>query len=175
MNADNHFPENVQLRFAGPNDKRKIFDWAVHSNLSGEIFNTDHPAPSWEEFDEDYASYYFDGTQPLSGRCFIIVFQGEDIGQINYNSIDMHSHSTEIDIWLADRRYTCRGLGTQAILLLCQYLKKELNIRTIYMAPSAKNIYAVRAYRKAGFMDADEIPEWFRPDYPDVVMLRKML
>src|SRR5690606_17099975 len=111
--------ERISLKPAAPSDKKKIFDWLTNSNLTAKMLGMpnfpDNPVPSWEEFDSDYLGYYFDGTQPLSGQCFIIIHNGQEIGQINYNAIDARDRSTELDIWLADKQFTGQGLGTEAI------------------------------------------------------------
>lgn len=73
----------------------------------------------------DYLDYYFNGSKPWAGRCFIILYNDEEIGQINYNEIDAAAKSTEIYIWLADRKFTHHGFGPEAIKLLCAYLKQN--------------------------------------------------
>lgn len=133
------------------------------------------PIPSWDDFNKDYHDYYFDGSEPLNGRCFIIVVDGEEIGQINYNEIDTASKSTEIDIWLADREFTGKGFGTEAIGMLCEYLAQAFECEKIYIAPSIRNKNAVKSYTKAGFVETDVFPDYFVPDYKDtVVMVKEM-
>lgn len=169
----------VTLRPASMQDKRNIYNWLAHSNLTAEMLGPplfpDAPSPTWEEFDQDYLDYYFDGSQPFSGRCFIILHNQEEIGQINYNEIDTQSNSTEIDIWLSDRKFTGMGLGTEAIILLCDYLHKELKCKTIIIAPSKRNSNAIKAYKKAGFVVSDWLPEDFTPDYHDAVVMVKVM
>lgn len=47
-------------------DKKKIFKWLAHSNLTSDMFGPpnfpDIQIPTWEEFDNDYLDYYFDGS-----------------------------------------------------------------------------------------------------------------
>jgi len=169
--------KRVTLRPATYQDKEKIFQWLAHSNLTSEMLGPpkfpEAPIPTWEEFDTDYVSHYFDNTQPLKGRCFVIEHNGEEIGQINYNEIDEVTKSTEIDIWLADKCFTGKGLGTEAIQILCEYLVKTFDCQTIYIAPSKRNGNAIRAYKKAGFLETTVIPEGFVPDYSDTIVLVK--
>ncbi len=154
-----------------------MYDWLAHSNLTGEMLGPpnfpDVPVPTWAEFDEDYSDHYFDGSQPLEGRCFILVHHGQEIGQINYNKIDTHSKSTELDIWLADRKFAGKGLGTEALKMLCDHLGKSLDCRTVYIAPSRRNPNAIKAYKKAGFTETADLPDHFVPDYDDTVVLTK--
>jgi len=167
----------LTLRPATLQDKTKIFNWLTSSSLTSEMLGKpnfpDNPIPTWEEFDSDYVDYYFDNSQPLSGRCFILEHMGQEVGQINYNKIDVKTKSTEIDIWLADRQFTGKGLGTEAIRVLCQYLYKSLGCTTIYVAPSKRNQKAIKSYKKAGFSETDILPDGFIPDYDDTVLMVK--
>jgi len=169
--------ERLTLKPATLQDKEKVYKWLAHSNLTSEMLGApnfpDAPIPTWEEFDEDYLDHYFDNSQPLKGQCYILIHNGEEIGQINHNEIDTDSKSTEFDIWLADRKFTGKGFGTTAIKMLCEYLHKSFDCQIIYIAPSRRNIGAVKAYQKAGFVETQNLPDGFVPDYHDTVVLVK--
>ncbi len=169
----------ITLRPAAIEDKEKIFRWLAHSNLTKEMLGPpkfpENPIPSWEAFVNDYANYYFDGSQPLLGRCFIIMHHNQEVGQINYNELDEEDQSTEIDIWLADKKYTGKGLGTAALQLLCRYLHQTYNCRKIYIAPSRRNRTAIKSYTKVGFTETNNPPGYFVPDYSDTVVMVKYM
>ena len=165
------------IRPATLQDKRKVYNWLAHSNLTSEMLGppdfTDAPIPTWEEFNQDYVDHYFDSSEPLKGHCFVLIYNGQEIGQINYNEISLETGSTEIDIWLADRKYTGKGLGTEAIIWLCDYLNDKFGCRIIYIAPSKRNAIAIKSYQKAGFTVTNEVYKNFVPDYHDTVVLKK--
>lgn len=165
----------LTLKPASLEDKRKVYHWLAHSNLTGEMFGppnfSGYSVPTWDEFNKDYLDHFFDGSQPLKGQSFIIIHNEQPIGHINYNAVDTTSKSTEIDIWLADRAYTGQGFGTEAIKILCNYLYNHLNCETIYIAPSRRNTNALKAYKKAGFIETSTLPVNFLPDYDDTVLL----
>ena len=48
----------------------------------------DHPIPTWEEFCDDYKAYFFDGSAPELGCCYVILVGGEPVGQVNNNGIE---------------------------------------------------------------------------------------
>jgi len=158
-------------------DKEKIFYWLTQSNLTSEMIGPpnfpDAPIPTWDEFDSDYKDYYFDNSQPLKGQSFIVIHKGKEIGQINYNEIDPITNSTEMDIWLADQKYTGQGFGTEAIKMLCNYLSKSFSCKTFYIAPSRRNTHAIKSYKKAGFVETEIFPEGFVADYDDTVLMVK--
>jgi RimJ/RimL family protein N-acetyltransferase len=168
----------LTIRPATLPDKKKIFNWLANSDLTSEMLGppnfSDNPIPTWDEFDKDYLDYFFDGSQPMKGRCFVLQHNGQEIGQINYNEIDTNTKSTEIDIWLSERQFTGKGLGTEAIKALCNYLDKSFDCKTIYIAPSKRNSIAIKSYKKAGFMETDQLPMNFIADYNDTIVLMKI-
>jgi len=174
---NDYLKKKLTLRPATLEDKTRIFNWLTNSNLTKEMLGPpnfpDAPIPSWEEFTADYVDHYFDGSQPLLGRCFIIEYNNQEIGQINYNNIDRIEKSTEIDIWLADSRYAGQGLGTEGIIVFCDYLRENLGCEKIYIAPSGRNASAIKSYKKAGFFETRNLPENFIPDYSDTIVLMK--
>ena len=135
---------------------------------------SDQMPPTWEEFIEDYKEFYFDDTKPKAGRSFIILLEEDPIGQINYNEIYFDG-STEIDIWMSSSQFTGLGYGTTAIGLLCEILKEKFECDEVFIAPSLRNIRAIKSYRKSGFQPWSYPPAWFVPDYDDAYLMRKLL
>lgn len=169
----------VNLRPATLDDRQQIFDWLTNSDITklmmGPPTYPDSKIPTWEEFNNDYREYFFDSSQPLMGRCFVIEVNSEPIGQINHDKIYQTDHSTELDIWLKSSKYLNKGYGTDAIVTLCNYLAKYFDCKKFIISPSKRNTSAIRAYEKAGFKITYEIHEGFFPDYHDtVVMIRKV-
>ena len=170
---------SISIRPAKMVDKEKTYQWLAHSNLTSEMLGppnfSEITIPTYEEFIEDYVEHYFEEINSKKGQCFIIQLENEEIGQINYNEITNNPISTEIDIWLADKKYTGKGYGVIAIQLLSEHLKKFFNCESLYIAPSIRNISAIKAYSKAGFMKTKKIPKWFDPDYTDSYLMVKKL
>jgi diamine N-acetyltransferase len=132
----------------------------------------DHPIPSYEEFLDDYAPHFFDGSKPRSGQSFIIYVNGTRCGQINFDTDPRLPDIAELDIWLVAKKFTGKGIGSDAIETLSRYLLNELNFEALIIAPSRRNIRAIKAYQKAGFVFTDEVTTP-APDYTDSVTLIK--
>src|SRR5690348_8303951 len=96
----------VILRPAGPEDRRLIYEWLAHSDVSHTMLGPptfpERPVPTWEEFQADYAAHFFDDSAPELGRCFLILARGEPVGQVSYNDIWVREgrRQTELDIWM---------------------------------------------------------------------------
>ncbi len=160
-------------------NRRTIFNWMTKSDIATQMFGLptfpEMEAPDWEAFQEDYTTNYFTDESPLKGRCFLIKKGRKQIGQINYNPIDMTQKLVELDIWLAESLYTRKGYGTEAIQLLGNYLHQFFNCELLFLQPSARNPKAIKAYQKIGFIVQKKIPFGMETDYFDSVYMIKRL
>ena len=86
-----------------------------------------------------------------------------------------YSLTYSMDIVIGDKNYWNKGLGTQAMLLLTDYLFTEKNADILYIAPQTWNTRAVRTYEKAGFKQVKIIKEMELHDdeYRDGVLMVK--
>lgn len=131
-----------------------FFDWATQSDATpywyGELQGDQ--VPSFKEFCKDWKKFYFNGSAPEKGRCFVILIDDTAIGQINYNEIDRKNNSVELDILIAEDKYKNKGYGTDALQTLSKYLFLAMDIQKCWIDVVDKNPRAIRAYQKAGFL-----------------------
>lgn len=176
--------KNFFLRPSTPEDKQMIYEWLAHSDVTASMIGPptfpDQQIPGWDEFLADYQDHYFDSSIPELGRSFVIMADGEPIGQINHSEITGEPRRTELDIWLKSERYTGKGYGPAALLALVDLLHREFWVVEFVIRPSARNPRAVHTYEKAGFQLSDMSPraaaERYGPgDYADEVVLIKKL
>lgn len=142
---------NIELKPATMDDRDMIYGWMAKSNITKYLFD-DSDIPTWEEFIEDYQDFYFDDVAPEKGRGFLILYKGYPVGFMNYASFHMKKGKAELDIWLKSEENCEKGIGSQAIRILCKYLKEERGIDECIIIPSIKNKRAIRAYEKSGFI-----------------------
>jgi RimJ/RimL family protein N-acetyltransferase len=149
----------VTLRRAVVSDRTRVYEWLIGSdltvNLLGAPMYPDHPIPSPEEFSAAFPDACFDGSRPFSGRMLIISARGEDIGAIAHGPIDLLNDVVELDIWLAERRVAGHGYGSEALVLLADWLQASYGINRFLVRPSRRNVKALRAMRRAGFRETD--------------------
>jgi len=154
--------EQLVLAPAKPADRKKIYDWLC--NWDDGIVYTD--LPSFEEMKAEEEDFFYDGSAPEKGMYFIINSGEEEIGCISYTCYHLFTGIAEFDIWLKDESVCGKGYGNRAINLLIDEVKGKLNIHTILIRPSKKNIRAVRAYQKCGFEKMTEnISVYMKPEY----------
>ena len=92
--------------------------------------------------------------EPSSLPCwrFIIEADGRAIGEIQYSfSYADVTWSAGIDIFIGEPAARDRGLGTEAIRTVLQYLFETKGVSRVVIDPEPSNRRAIRAYEKAGF------------------------
>ncbi len=170
--------QRISIKPSKLDDKRKVYEWLCLSETAkshmGPPNFEDTPIPSWEEYCEDFEDYYFDGSKPECGQLWIIKYGDEDIGAICYSSFHLKPKSAELDIWMGTEKHCGRGFGSESIKIFCDYLTQNKQIERFIIRPSKRNVRAVRAYQKAGFIkvsDKDKqivVKEYLLDEYLDI-------
>jgi len=142
--------EKAILRPMTADEISVFYKWATQSEATPFWYEDGH-IPTYEEFIQDWGRYYFDGSEPEKGRCFIILVGDRAIGQINYNQINRENNSVELDIIIADDADKNKGYGTDALKTLTRYLFQNMNVHLCWIEPITRNPRAIRTYEKAGF------------------------
>ena len=149
--------DNVQLRPMTLPERQRFFKWATHSDATpfwyGELYGDE--VPSYVVFKHEWPDYYFDGSRPQEGRCFAIVLNGIPIGEINYNVIDQHTHSVDLDVIIGSKENQNKGYGSEAIRLLTAWLFEKMGVSRCHIEVSPHNPRAINAYAKAGYRETD--------------------
>jgi diamine N-acetyltransferase len=148
----------VAIRRARLQDRPRIHEWLVHSDLTPNVFGPlfpERPLMTLEEFASRYANSYFDGTRPYAGRAFVLSVQGEEIGCIAHGPIDLLNDVVELDVWLSEKKLAGRGMGSEALVLLADWLQATYGVNRFLVRPSRRNVRALRAMRRAGFRETD--------------------
>lgn len=138
-------------------ERQRFFKWATHSDATpfwyGELYGDE--VPSYVVFKHEWPDYYFDGSRPQEGRSFAIVQNELPIGEINYNVIDRHTRSVDLDIIIGSKLHHNQGYGTEAIILLTTWLFEAMDVSRCHIEVSPHNPRAIAAYSKAGYHETD--------------------
>jgi RimJ/RimL family protein N-acetyltransferase len=172
----------VVLRAATTEDESQILRWLLKSDITPSILGPprfpERPVPSLDDPSQRLDRHYLDGTAPELGRCFLILIDGEPVGQVTYNDIVERDEwkQVELDIWMRSESCCGKGYGTDALDALCAYLHERFGVGRFMVQPSARNPRAIRAYEKAGFkrleLPIDAARELWGPnDYDDSVYM----
>ena len=96
---------------------------------------------------------------------FIIEEQGLPVGEIQYyHPYVSEGWSAGIDIFIGEPEDRGRGLGTEAVRTLLQYLFEIKGVNRVTIGPEPANRRAIRSYEKAGFQLDGVIRRSFKVD-----------
>jgi RimJ/RimL family protein N-acetyltransferase len=148
----------VSIRRARLQDRPLAHAWLVNSDLTPNVFGALFPereVPSLDQFSSRYVNAFFDGTRPYGGRVFIVAAGGNDIGCVAHGPIDLLNDVVELDIWLSEKKVSGRGFGSEALVLVADWLQANYGVNRFLVRPSRRNVRALRAMRRAGFRETD--------------------
>jgi len=149
----------IKLIPAVLDDRQKVYEWCFHSETTKYHFGPpnypDTPAPTFEEFCDDYMDYFFTGSNLEKGRGFIITCNENAVGFISYCSYHLKPRKAELDVWINREENCGKGFGTDALISLGNYLNQELGICELIIRPSIKNTSAIKSYKKSGFEESN--------------------
>ena len=81
-----------------------------------------------------------------------IEVDGQAVGAIGYVAgVDVERYSAEIGYWLGEA-YWGRGIVTEALVLMTDYVFDSLNMLRLFALPFADNTGSIRVLEKAGYM-----------------------
>jgi diamine N-acetyltransferase len=174
--------KRVALRPATPEDEPQMLGWLLKSDIApsmhGPPLFPERPVPPPDDPSQRLDPHYLDGTAPKLGRCFLILVDGQPVGQVTYNDIMERDgrRRVELDIWMRSEAFCGKGFGTEALDALCGYLHERFSVSQFMVQPSARNPRAIRAYEKLGFrrleLSIDAAREiWGPNDYFDSVYM----
>ena len=150
--------QRVSIRRAGLQDRPRTHAWLVKSDLTPNVFGPLFPereVPTIDQFAARYVNAFFDGTRPYGGRMFIITVGTDEVGCVAHGPIDLLNDVVELDIWLSEKKLSGRGLGSEALVLLADWLQSNYGVNRFLVRPSRRNVRALRAMRRAGFRETD--------------------
>jgi diamine N-acetyltransferase len=108
---------------------------------------------------------------------FAIEVGEQHIGNVWLWGIDWRHRKAELRIVIGDCKCQGRGMGTEAINLMCAYAAARLNLHKIFAYVLSTNPRARRAFEKAGFLLEGTLGEdrWSEDRYIDVYLLGRIL
>jgi ribosomal-protein-alanine N-acetyltransferase len=88
---------------------------------------------------------------------FLAIFDknnGLHVGNIKYEPVNVLQGYAVMGILIGDPAYRGKGLMAEVLKASTEWLKEHRMIRQVLLGVSRKNLAAVRAYKKAGFLVA---------------------
>lgn len=87
---------------------------------------------------------------------------GRAIGRIDYEDLRLPYRGAELAILLGEKETWSKGYGSEAIVVLLDFLFNEMGAHRVWLEVFASNLRAQRAYEKVGFVREGTMREqWF--------------
>ena len=177
--------KKIELKPAQESDRQKVYGWLCQSDVTASAMGPpvypEQPVPTLDEFCSEYPLSFFNETGNGSGRVFLIIANGDEVGSVGYDLLDREKDRVVLDIWMKSETHCGQGYGSDALEALSGYLHKTFGIGTVIISPSARNARAIAAYKKAGFVFIKILNKKEQEDefgiseyYDNVLMIKKM-
>jgi len=161
----------VRLRPLEPGHREKTREWANDPELM-RLLNRDRPVSQGE-----HEQWFATLKERKDCTYFAIetVPDGIHVGNIWLWNIEPRHRRAEVRIVIGTD-YTGQGVGTQAIVGLCDYAFEQLELHKLYAYVLAINPRARRAFEKAGFLLEGTLCEdrWTGDGFVDVYLFGKL-
>jgi RimJ/RimL family protein N-acetyltransferase len=114
----------------------------------------------WYPEPEDHIAWA--ANPPPSGNRSLIAVDGRSVGYIRWQSVsrevldsvglyEIPAGSVDVDLLIGDLAFVGRGIGPKALLILVSQLRQRGDVPLVGLSSSVQNLFAQRAYAKAGF------------------------
>ena len=162
--------KKISLRAVEKSDLPDIVSWINDSEVTHYLFMGARPAhielvtEQWEKAIRNPNEIEFAIADKEKGAL---------IGWTGLYSVNWISRSAEYRIFLGDKNYWNKGIGTEAAGLMIEYAFTKLNLNKVWLGVNAEHKGAVRSYEKAGFVKEGILrQEIFRNDrYYDAIRM----
>ncbi len=142
----------VMLRPYRREDQEHILSWVNDKDVVRYLTHL-FDMPYTEENARVYIDRVLEG--PADRAAFVIAEAGtgDYLGQIDLNSINNRDRKAVLGIAIAAEKDRGRGVGREAIRLLCRYGFMTLGLNRVELTVHADNERARRCYRACGFRE----------------------
>jgi RimJ/RimL family protein N-acetyltransferase len=87
-----------------------------------------------------------------NGYFCICDAQGRPLGRIEYEGLHHRHRTCELGIYLGEKDAWSQGYGSEAIVLLLDWLFNQRSAHRVWLTTHIQNLRAQRAYEKVGFV-----------------------
>jgi RimJ/RimL family protein N-acetyltransferase len=131
----------------------------------------------WYPEPEDHIAWA--ANPPTSGNCAFIAVDDRAVGYIRWQSVsrevldsvglyEIPAGSVDVDLLIGDLAFVGRGIGPKALLALVSQLRQRGDVPLVGLSSSVQNLFAQRAYAKAGF---HILREYYVPVYGQLCLM----
>ena len=144
--------ERIILREIAESDTASIIRWRNSGHVRDRFVFRE---PLTEEMHKNWLT-----TKVETGEVtqFIISYKNEDIdiGSVYLRDIDKESGIAEYGIFIGEKEYLNKGLGSEACRLILDYAWNRLELKRVFLRVYQDNISAIKSYTQNGFLQVEK-------------------
>ncbi|MDR6300780.1 GNAT family N-acetyltransferase [Mesonia maritima] len=150
--------KNIKLRALEPEDLEFIYEIENNEDL-WELSSTQTPYSKFliKQYLENAHLDIFEVKQL---RLVIEDFQQKSLGLIDIFDFEPQHHRAAIGILIAEKENRQKGIGSEALQLLCKYAFSHLKMHQVYAGVSEENVVSQKLFQQQGFVKTGEKKDW---------------
>ena len=155
--------DNIKIRLMTDGDFPLMFKWLTDARVLEYYGGRDlkyTPELLREHYKEDFECegyrviVEYDGTPIGYGQIYRVCDELFD----EYSYPDRGEVVYAMDQFIGEPHFWNRGIGTQYINMICEYLEESKGADAVILDPHKNNARAIRAYEKSGFTVIGDLP-----------------
>lgn len=153
---------NLTIRQITPQDAGHLVKWLSDPNVLQWYEGRDRPHT--REMVED--TFYQKNGDPV--QACIVLYEDQPVGYIQFYPLEAEDRDTYgydedeiiygIDQFIGEPVYWNKGIGTELVTGIAEYLTSERGASKVVMDPQTRNERAIRCYEKCGFRKIKLMP-----------------
>jgi RimJ/RimL family protein N-acetyltransferase len=162
--------ERILIKSLDNHELEKIYIWKNDFELSHLLMA--HPLPVNARDVEDWLNRNQSDKQQVLFGIFLLE-SNECIGIVRLMFIDWISATSDLGIYIGDKRFRCQGIGQEVLILILNYAFTCLNLHKVSLKVLESNINAIKCYERCGFVKEGILREqyWCNGKYEHVVLM----
>ena len=151
------YPVCVRLVRPEPEDRPTVYRWLTSAHGDGATASPHAGAAAGAPYDaflRRFPLHYFEHSDKERGRMFLVAVGDTLVGAIAHGEVVDTADGKRVctlGLWLSGPEVGGRGIGAHALDHLCERLPDDMGVGEVALMPSASDLRALRACRRAGF------------------------
>jgi len=162
--------KRIVLREYRKDDLIHMRKWVTNPNISDNLSDI-FLYPNTMNQTESFLNSMLEGSANIKGFIIADKESEEYIGQIDLVNIDWKNRVAELGIVIGDEEKLGKGFGSEALMLLEEFVFNRLNLNKLQLTVHDYNKGAYKCYSKCGFKEEGRIRENFfiNGRYTDII------
>jgi UDP-4-amino-4,6-dideoxy-N-acetyl-beta-L-altrosamine N-acetyltransferase len=139
--------KNIVIRAINQNDSSLILNWVNQPEIKY-LIGTIYPVS-----DIEHEKWFQSRLLDKNNKMFGIQTKNNEqlVGIVGLTNLDFINRNCELYIYIGEKDYWGKGLGSEATSLIVKFAFEELCLHRVYLSVFSYNTRAIKAYEKVGF------------------------